>query len=68
MTVRKYGKMCGKSWEQNHQIIISPMIPYGSVLWWPRTQQLDARTLLSSIQILQSVSIMEGMKNTAAAT
>lgn len=39
-----------------------------SMVWWPETQQLGPRRLLSSIQRLACLSVMMTMRTTSTAT
>ena len=67
-------RMCGKNWGLNPKMtlwlytrVIRPMITYGSVVWWPRTQQQGAIRLLSGIQRLACLSVTGAMKTTPTA-
>lgn len=64
-------KMCGKNWGLNPKMtlwlytrVIRPMITYGAIAWWPKTQQAGVTQLLGAIQRQACLSATGAMKTT----
>ena len=67
-------RMCGKNWGLNPKMtlwlytrVIRPMVTYGSIVWWPKTQQVGAIRLLSGIQRQACLSATGAMRTTPTA-
>lgn len=65
----------GKTWGFNPQIVhwlyitvVRPMIAYGSLVWWPKTQQRTARIELTKLQRLACLCITNAMRSTPTAS
>lgn len=48
--------------------VVEPMIRYGSLLWWPKTQQSPATKSLFKIQQAACVGLLGAMKGTQKAS
>lgn len=67
-------RMCGKNWGLSPKMtlwlytrVIRPMIAYGSIVWWPKTQQAGAIRQLESIQRQACLCVTGAMRTTPTA-
>ena len=74
MSLGRCRRMCGKNWGLNPKMtlwlytrVVRPMITYGSVAWWTKTQQVGTIRLLNNAQRLACLCITGALKTTPTA-